>query len=207
MIGDIIALIELVINRSEKIKESRKEFFNDFVEPAYSQFKSVHEDYLKSFQRYRELIKHSNEPLSLEHKVIAEIRQDHINTRNIRQELLNVSEVIDNQFQGDYFEKYRQKSRKSQSEPEFGFADAVLKYLLLGTNSNENLLDGEEMYPGNAPRLNAVKNLRGIFSKEWDEKTKIKESIAKLNDVLENIQAEYDTVNKQYLKLKTYLLS
>lgn len=205
MIGDLIALTEFVLNRGEKIKESRKEFFNNFVDPAYSQFKLIHEDYLKSFQKYRDLIRHSNEPLNLEHQVITEIRQDHISTRNIRQEALNLAEIVDNQFQGDYFDKQTQKKKKGQSEPEFAFADAILNYILLGTSSNYYLLD-QESYPGNAPRSVVVTNLTKIFGEEEDEKLKIKKSIMKLNGVLEDLQLQYDNVNKQYLQLKVYFL-
>ncbi|HEY9643265.1 MAG TPA: hypothetical protein V6C57_22440, partial [Coleofasciculaceae cyanobacterium] len=174
--------------------------------PAYAQFKLIHEDYLKSFQRYRELIQNSSESLNLEHKVIAEIRQDHINTRNIRQEALNLAEVIDSHFQGDYFDKQIQRNKKGQSEPEFAFANTILNYILLGTNSDRNLLE-EEMYPGNVPRFEAATTLTEIFGREDDEKTKVTKAIEKLNDVLGELQNQYDGVSKKYLQLKLHFLN
>lgn len=86
MIGDIIALIEFIKNQREKKTEIQRNLIEDFVNPVFSLFKKVHDDYLTTFRKYQDAIESSNTlQLSL---IIEEIKKDSLFSKNLRYELL-----------------------------------------------------------------------------------------------------------------------
>ncbi|MGH1393680.1 MAG: hypothetical protein ACRAVC_06565 [Trichormus sp.] len=74
MIADAIKLIEFISGQFSKAQDKKDKLLEQFVEPAYSKFQVIHEDYLKACRRYWESIRY-DEPLNLA-KVINEIDQD-----------------------------------------------------------------------------------------------------------------------------------
>jgi len=91
MIGEIISLVDLYFNRRDGYNEKKQNFFTEIIDPAYSDFKFMHNYYLQAFQRYRDLINSSNEELSLKHKIFDEIWKDYLFSEGERSSLRNLS--------------------------------------------------------------------------------------------------------------------
>lgn len=84
----IVDLIDKLIDRCIQLiqwdKQSRKNLFDDFVTPVFTEFETVYKDYLESFRRYRNLLKSSNVPLA---SVIDTIQEDNLFTEDQRARL------------------------------------------------------------------------------------------------------------------------
>lgn len=108
------------------------------LEEAYALFEQVHQEYMDSFRRYRDLIKETKEEVGLDHPVLDAIRADHVFTGGPRVKLLGMAETL-------------------EGEALLPFASAVKKYL--------NGIRRKEVYfqMPNAPRMNFMRELEGIF--------------------------------------------
>lgn len=81
MIGDMIALLKLLKEITNKKEEDKLEFTKEI----FFLFKKVHEDYLMTFRKYQDEIESSN-PLKLS-SIIKEIEEDSLFSQNLRDEL------------------------------------------------------------------------------------------------------------------------
>jgi hypothetical protein len=86
MVGDIIALVDLILNRRDKVKENKQNYLNNFIEPVFSQFKIVHNNYLETFNSYRSEIE-SSQKFNI-NIIVNKIKKDSLFSQNLRSELL-----------------------------------------------------------------------------------------------------------------------
>ncbi|MBD2248204.1 hypothetical protein [Nostoc sp. FACHB-888] len=206
-ISDIVSLIQFVLTRHEKSKEDhekskedRQSFFRNFVEPAYAELEVVHKNYLECFQKYRNLIQNSEEALDKNHKVLAEIKQDSLESQGLRHKLQNVANV---------FYKMPDMDRiiKEQQDPVFGFAAKILYYLLLRENSPEILLGNSSLPPTNVVRKVVYVGLAKIFCSSDVQENKINAAKNTLNIVQQELNKNYGYIHELYQELKVNLLS
>ena len=70
-------LIDSIIKLYKFRKESKKKLFLNFIEPIYSDFETIHNEYLKSFRKYRHILKDTK--ISLK-ELIDKIREDYLSS-------------------------------------------------------------------------------------------------------------------------------
>lgn len=102
MVGDIVALCEFILNRRNNKQEATKNLIEDFVDPVFSLFKVVHNDYLQTFRKYHDQIE-SNNPLDL-NLIINEIEQDSLFSQNLIDEL-SASLSLENELSRELLEE------------------------------------------------------------------------------------------------------
>ncbi len=59
MVNDILELIKLAREMLEKKREFEKEYFQNYVEPAWQLFQRIHNDYKDSFLEYSDSVSES----------------------------------------------------------------------------------------------------------------------------------------------------
>jgi hypothetical protein len=87
MLKDIIALIQLIMNFEEKGSAKQRNLMVDFVDPVFSLFKKVNDDYVVTFRKYKDEVESSN-PLQLS-SIVRLIQEDSVFSQNTRDELSN----------------------------------------------------------------------------------------------------------------------
>ncbi len=81
---EIVGLIELVRTLVGRKAELDKEYFENFVQPAWEAFVRIHENYKSSFREYAEFVPKNEQPsITLDEL----IRRDAIHAANLRSEL------------------------------------------------------------------------------------------------------------------------
>lgn len=137
----IVELVDKLIDRSIQLikhhQETRRNLLEDFVNPVFSEFESVHENYLECFQKYRDIIKSSDNPRS----VIHEIEKDHLFTEGQRRKLIELSDFSEEPMVG-------------------GFVDAIGSYLI----GKYYYIFGFENKYTNWPRRGLLQGLKNVYS-------------------------------------------
>jgi hypothetical protein len=87
MIKDIISLIQLIMNLEEKDSTKQRSLMVDFVDPVFSLFKKVNDDYMVTFRKYKDEVELNN-PLELS-LIVKLIQEDSLFSQNTRDELSN----------------------------------------------------------------------------------------------------------------------
>lgn len=91
----IIDLIDKFIDRCIQLvkynQEIHRGLFYDYVNPIFLEFESIHNNYLKSFHKYRKLIK-SGESFP---SILDMIQEDHLFTEGERHKLLELGRMND----------------------------------------------------------------------------------------------------------------
>ncbi|KAF5419947.1 MAG: hypothetical protein C5S44_09740 [Candidatus Methanocomedens sp.] len=184
----IIELVDKLLDRCIQLikhsQEIRRNLLDDFVDPVFSEFESVHKNYLESFQKYRDIIKSSDNTIS----VARQIEEDHLFTEGQRGKLIELSNFSE--------------------EPVVGsFVTAIRSYLI---GKEENIVGD---YYCNLPRrgLLAIIKPRGRFphrpAESEEEKEEKREVVLYQFDLLvKEMQSRYLRVTSEYMKLKRKLL-
>jgi hypothetical protein len=102
----IIAFIELIISGKQEFREINRKFVEEFLDPVFSRFKSVHENYLQTFRDYRNRIQ-DNQELYL-NEIIQKIREDSLFSRDLRSDLMESLKIENKKFSSfiDSIENY-----------------------------------------------------------------------------------------------------
>lgn len=83
-----LKLIDRLIQLGERREKINRNLFTDFVSPIFSDFEKIHEEYLASFRKYREMIKMDESREQLEDR----IKEDMLFTASSRSKLRNLEE-------------------------------------------------------------------------------------------------------------------
>ncbi len=180
----IIDLVDKLLDRCLELarynQEVRINLYDNYVNPTYSQFEIVHNNYLESFKNYRELIKSSDEDTDIKSSIIDKIQEDSLFTSNLRTKLFELSKLC--------------------REPVIGeFVNAILHYT--------TYVIGKNQPNSNAIRFTLIDELESIFysSTKIDEIKKDK-ALHVLDSKIKDLQFRYSKVTKEYLQLKKTLL-
>lgn len=91
----ILTLLDKLIDRCIQLIKHRAEVqrnvFNDFVLPVFSEFEVVHNNYLDTFHKYRQLLKTSDKGCDLTHPIFDLIKEDIIFTKGQRLKVLELA--------------------------------------------------------------------------------------------------------------------
>lgn len=89
MIGTIVEkLLDRMILLRREHKLAEREQFSRCVEPVYVDFEAVHNNYLNSVARYREILLHYSGPLDGRHPIFIKLVEDSIASQHLRNKLV-----------------------------------------------------------------------------------------------------------------------
>ena len=87
MIELIFKLLDRLMDLSKTHHEVNKALFQDFVDPAFQAFETVHADYIDSLIRYSSRFEDKTIPMDLKHPIFGEIELDSLKTGHLRSKL------------------------------------------------------------------------------------------------------------------------
>jgi len=91
LIGKLASIVgEMIIYN----RESKRKLFYDFIDPAFSFFEEIHEEYLISFKKYRKLILSSKCPLTEDSPIFGIIEEDSLFSKNTRSRINGMTNVL-----------------------------------------------------------------------------------------------------------------
>lgn len=102
MVFGIDPIIERILKQEEIWKENRRRTFSEFIDPVFQDFDKVHTEFIDSFEKYRNIILESSQPLNLSHQVFFEIERDSRKTEDQRIKILELSQCIGDPVVGNF---------------------------------------------------------------------------------------------------------
>ena len=87
MIDLALKLIDKLIDLGKRREEQNKNYYNNFVAPAFADFEIVYNGYLTSCRRYINLIRHPRYTLNNRHPIFKEISEDQLFSRGIKSKI------------------------------------------------------------------------------------------------------------------------
>lgn len=103
MIIDIIdKLLDRCIQFVEYKETEKRRVFNEFIEPIFSQFESVHEQYLKDFLKYKKTIESEDKFSKLVKPLCDNLREDNLFTAVQRIKLKQLSKIKNEKNVGNF---------------------------------------------------------------------------------------------------------
>ena len=188
MIVEIVdKLVDRLLQLIKHRKEQNQELYSNFVEPAIADFEAVHKNYMKSFKSYRTTVREGQTPLNMDHPLFDKIREDSLFSSEIRSKVAAIQELDGDTVVGP-------------------FAKAVSIYVLGQEQYNKVVLNGYRS-PPNAARLKIIEGLKTISSEAISEDKKKKKALDTIDAVIEERQADYNDVMREFTKLRAQLLS
>ena len=188
MVGDVISgikfLFDAIRTRNDKSQQYRKELFTNFVEPIYEELEVIHKSYMETFQSYRTQIETTDTPMNPQHPVFASMQKDHAFTDTDRAKLAAIAEEL-NTFKSPV-------AKEIAKIPEGHFAQNIINYITAPPNAFSN-------WGYNAPRKSLLLQLKSTNSKE--------KAIELLDSAVEELQEQYVSITREYMKLKSNLLA
>jgi hypothetical protein len=172
MIADLIfkfldGSIELLKIKQDK----RKNYFVTLIEPLHQDFEMLHQDYLQSFENYRNMIK-TSQSLDTKHPIFDLIVKEHLFSQGIRKKIKSATKLFpEPPYTYSIYKRGKETpivpSPKAREEDEIEkFLSEVIGYF--GTTSHFVFNDDYRMI-SNAPRSSLISGLKFIFS--IDQKT------------------------------------
>lgn len=217
-------LAKLILSGIDGSREERRRFFSKFVEPVYSEFEAIHEDFLIKFdQEYRQLILSPTHPLDLNHPLLARVAQDSRSTQHVRDKILKIGN-FDDKITGDFYQaisSYLLDAYLSLDNPTVKFSNAprstflkILRITFSELDSTSALEYYEQINLGHiilpSCELLILENnpLQGFTTNKHTSKiTLVKRTIviSALNKMVEALQANFSLVLDEYAGLKKNL--
>jgi hypothetical protein len=215
VLTEILDLLELTRKLVSRKAELDKEFFTQFVEPAWMLFVNIHQNYNLSFQDYIEFTQSDKYKVSA---LLEKIRQDSFQTNDARAELtaviknlptakLSTKEVYLANFAkaiANYFYiPMGFKLSKNKDSLEYKDKDAKLFNIQEGETDKSNSIEDIEH------SIDQFINIRVPIFIELSRKDSPDGEQAKtvLENAFQKVQLRYHVVVQTYYKLRTELLS
>lgn len=187
MIDLIFKVFETVKNGISSYKKSKKELFQNYLEPAMSDFEKVHENYLHSFNSYINILNNGESPLDENHPIFDMIKSDSLFSSHLRSKLYSFYDYANN----DEF---------------INFTKSLYNYFNYSLNAPRLGKDcTEDYFETNLPRqsfLNALKYKELSF---WETGKGMAIKEAKV--IISDLQLNYLKVMNEYNSLKNELLT
>ena len=197
MLGDIISgtkfLFEALSSKGAKSAQYKKDLMQNFVEPLYAQFETVHNEYVASFQNYRTLLSKPEPPLNLEHPVFAEMQKDHAMSDTDRAKLVGLSQHL-NTFRSEV-------AKQMAKEPAGRLAQLIVEYV---TTPAHQLT---ERWGLNQPRKSVLTYLEGVARGDLADAEKKSSAMKHIDQVAEDLQKQYLNITRHYMDVKGDLLA
>jgi hypothetical protein len=186
IIAGLLKVVDRLIDWVKHRQGVNKGSFTDFVAPAMADLEVVHQDYLDSFHRYRDMLEDKTVLLTPDHPILEAIRRDNLFSAGLRAKVLEL----------DHF----------KNDPVFGHFMSTIK----GYVSGATLPGTEESEPwdgrSQVRRTRYRTNLQRILESTKPESDKRNEAITALDDAVQALQLYYSSVVGEYSELKIKLL-
>ena len=189
----VFSLIDRVIQLVEHRQKVQQDMFKTFVEPIFSDFELVNKQYLDSFNKYKEMIRSSNN-LDNDHPIFNVVEEEILMASAQRTKLEELAKFSD--------------------DPVFGeFIESIHQYLTGSIELGEVLVGYEQVYDdtlvpfGNIMRETFVSGLRIITWSSWDQQQKQEKALMSLNYLIRKLNVRYRYVVEKYSALKTKLMT
>lgn len=226
---DLVSLVGLVKSLRNKTKEERRDFFETYVNPVWSEVEKSHKDYIRSFRKYSDMVTVDECTVAA---IIEEIRRDSLFSEDFRNragnylmELMSVTHItFDEQYEEypfDLSDRWlfgtrswdKGKSKEYRAIVEFIFAigDYFNNRVFIAIQANylseklggTPLPDKKRQWMGmliNRARYDAIIH----YSRHGIED---KETALKIfDDIVKSIQAGHARAHQAYMKVRRELL-
>lgn len=188
----IIEVVDKLIDRCLQLinhrKEQNQELYSDFATPAMACFEELHKGYIESFNLYRELVLHTDKPMDLSHPIFEKIRMDSLLSSELRAKTAALS--------------------KFDSDPTVGTLIRAIAIYVLGQEQYAAvILNGYHRPITNAGRRKITQGLREIVEKSISDEDKRHQSLAAIDEAIDEREGEYFYIMSEYSKLRAKLLN
>lgn len=214
----LLDLMEKLVDKGLQLakhrREMSKQLFDDFIQPIYSDFEAVHNNYLKSFQEYRNLIISFSEPPDIDQvkSLTNKIRNDFLFSEGNRKKVIAFTNP---EHYNDNLESFLNSIRRYLLETTgegFDLHTYDQKVFTGFYNSIRYFLTGKTPHSGSTTKVMGRKNIiNEAESTDLNIKkdpSLIKKGLLKIVDrYIIDIQNHYGNVAKEYAKIKTGLLT
>jgi hypothetical protein len=193
----IVALIDKLADRIIDLlkhhQESKRKFFENYISPVYSLFEEVHAEYLKSFQKYRNMLKENRNYDKVVDELCDLIKEEHLFTTHQREKLVGLL------------------STPKESDLE-NFTFWISYYLFDSWEAFHGSYDLDHSDKGFGPqrwRKSLFDYLKGIQEghhigtlEKISKRHRVKAAIDVLDGLVDKMQTVYSKITKDYFELK-----
>lgn len=226
LVQAIDKLIDRIIQLFQYQEKVRKETLENYIDPIYVLFEQIHNEYLKDFRKYREMIINSKSPLNASHPLFDLIKTDSLYSQDQRGKLEALIDPL-----------MRLRESKSENEKLIGILLWEITGYIRVTNSNFriivsewepdidlnslNKMDGnvfdnisELMFQAgsydmssNIRRFELTYGLKLIFKTNLKEEKKQNEGIKLIDELVRHMQKKYLRITAAYVETRTNLMT
>jgi len=192
MIDLVFSLIDRLIQLVEHHQKVQKDMFEDFVEPIFSEFEKVNNQYLESFRKYREMVR-SSEKLDNSHPIFSVVEDEILMTSAQRVKLEELSRFSD--------------------DPLYGAFISSIQYYMTGNIESAEFFIGFDKIPddqevqSNIFRSSFLQGLGEIAASASSESDKKQLALESLRYLISSLNKRYLKVSREYAELKKRLIT
>ncbi len=182
----ILKLLDKLTDLLKRQQENDRAFFNDFVEPVFQDFEKLHQAYLDSFTKYRELLgKPNGSAEDLAVQLLQSIRRDTIQIDRQVAKLAELASALD-------------------GDATTNFCESLICYLQHKSviPSLPLILDGPSFRNTSCPFIGQ----RALEVKDWSISTSRNSITQDVDVIVKNLQLNYQSTVREYMTLKRQLL-
>ncbi len=202
MLNELLSLGEIIRSLAQRRNELDKEYFENFIEPIWKSFSSIHNDYKEAFSRYQNSV-WQDKSLDIVNKMIETITRDSALTSDLRSELRS---LISNLPSAKMKVKVILLSNFTKSILDYFYCyDEKDVYYLTLLNVRYSIL-AELKDISHLPAFDSSFDLQSYLDTDFEPRhsaylTKI------IDDSIEHIQSHYKNVSDAYYRLRKELLT
>jgi len=190
MLDLFIKLIEKLVELAKEKKRLKRSLHDDYVLPLMQQFENVHQEYITSFQEYREIIVAESPNFSKTNGVFAKLKSDMIFSHSSRKKLMAMSEgMIPNKcnYPGE---------------------DSIDRFIWIVFDYVHSISDSTSNRDSNLPRRSLLEALQDIVAgnRLHEELTPSQEAEREVLEKMWDMQKLYTDVQYAYQEAKKDLL-
>jgi len=200
MIDLILKLIDRCILLIKRKEEVDRGLFTDFVKPIQDDFGRVHDNYMNSFKKYRDMMETIEHPVPLDSILFKTISEDSVFSYYDRAKLYLLKRYSNHAVFGQYIKEIRGYLILSgNSHPLHGVTKKI-------EGDPKDILE-QNLYM-NVPRFRTINQIIEAQKEQGLNKEKYRElAIREVDEIVLTLQKHYERVYQEYLNLKDKLLT
>jgi hypothetical protein len=209
MLDLFLKLIDRCIDLAKRREQVNKNFYTEFIAPTFSDFEAVHNNYMGTFLRYREMLSDGKVKLDNKHPVIDLISRDSLFSNNLRAKIMALPYEASNPIVQEftkaiavYLGNVAVYELKFQDEPEgINIKDIKKIRYELGVAVKLWLMSYNCKV-----RYHFKEGIVEILKESVDQEVKRKRAVEVLDNFVAIAQVNYMAVLREHSKLKNQLL-
>lgn len=196
MLDIFLKLIDRCIELGKRREQVNRELFNDFVTPAFSDFEKLHENYIDSFIKYRNLLLDDRVHFDRNHPILTELENDALFSGNLRTKAYSLKEMEDDPIIGEFIKSIASYIEGVTINPLIGYRSEL-------DASSERL---ERLGIANVIREGFNNGILEILHRFRPDDENRNSALELLDEIVNKVQLSHRKVNKEYSSLKVQLL-